>query len=122
MIDDRLFWLDKVGDLLERVYNTAEFTDADVDLIDKWREARGEAGMGAWDWWAKLPGDDLHSVCGASRDDVIACARREWPDEPEIRIVEARMWADWYAEVDQESNFAQTRNAETVSLRGSDHD
>ena len=109
-----------VGDLLERLYDDADFTDEDFETLQRWRAARGDAGKGGWDWWAREHGDEMFEIVGDSRDDVIARARCEWPKAEQISIVEACHWDDWYAENDDEGTFAEVRNAETVIFHAND--
>lgn len=100
--------------LLIDLWKSGEWQSEHDALVDQWRDARWEAGMGPWVWWAASDGgDDCFTVEASTREQVIADARREFPTE-QLIIVEARSWDDRLKEGDDYSPFAMMRNREIL--------
>lgn len=101
---------DDIETLMRDLMASGEWEDEHDDILARWRERRGEAGMGGWRWWWKLPDDERYQTDHATREEAIAAACRDEPGAATIELIEARCWAD---DIDYEhALFAATRNYE----------
>lgn len=108
-----------IEDLLQLIYRAGEFQDEHYDMLDAWRNARGDRAMDAWRWWIGGPDDDeLYEDEFASEMEALAAGDRRYADEGKFRIVEARGWADSVEDGADEIGFAATRNARVVEVKG----
>lgn len=104
--------MDDIEALLTLANRSGEWNPDHEPMLDRWRAARGEAGLTAWRWWAKAADDDEYANELATREEAIAWARREYRGEA-ITIVEARCFAD-QIEGEEICSFAEMRNLEQL--------
>lgn len=96
--------------------------DEVVEWIDLWRAARGETGMTGWRWWIGEVDGETFALDYPTRDAAIADAPRAIRSgdfvsaDGSYQIVEARCWNDCLDEGCDDFSFADTRNAETLSI------
>ncbi|WP_408591626.1 hypothetical protein [Novosphingobium sp.] len=108
--------LDDIEALLTLTNRSGEWNDDHEPILERWRTARGEAGLTPWRWWAKMADDDAYANELATRDEAIAWARREYPGK-DIVVVEARCFAD-EVEGDEVCMFAEMRHLERLLPEG----
>ncbi len=71
--------------------------------------------MTPWAWWAGHIGEDYDIAEAASREDVIAAARREISPGETFQIIEARSSADRRFDGADVIPFVRTRNHEIIA-------
>ena len=106
--------------LLSDLYKGGEWQDEHEDLLDQWRDARGEDAKTDWHWWAGDVDNDVYSFDAATRDEVIAMGRREFRSDGKFRIVEARLWSDFIKDGADVCDFAETRNYAVIPVADND--
>lgn len=108
---------DTIEKLLAGIWGQTEWSDDHDEILDKWREARGDAAYDHWTWWVgdSCEGESYSYNC-ETREEALEYGRREFKHEGSFRIVEARVWADDVKEGDEITEFAETRNAETIKV------
>lgn len=102
---------------LLRAWPSLERYDVFYDMLERWRESRGDIGKSEWRWWWKEGDDELYFSDHASRADALAEAQREQGSAAaSIEIIEARMWNDDVLDGDENIAFAESRNHEVLTL------
>lgn len=98
------------------------FYDEINEMIASWRAARGDDAFDHWHWWIGEV-DGPYGLDFSTREEAIAAApaaiRDGYPhsEDGRFNIVEARFWNDDIHPEDDEYPFAETRNAETLSIK-----
>lgn len=115
---------DAMDQVVERLFydlwRGGEWNDEHEELLQQWRAARGDAAFDHWIWWFGDVEGDSYDEEADTRDAAIALGTARYLAEGQFRIVEACLWNDNVKEGEEISEFARTRNGETITIVGSD--
>ncbi len=107
-----------IAALLEAVHRAGEWQDEHDDMLQRYRDARGEEAKGGWSWWAKSLDDESYTSEGATRADAVADLLVNDPAVGSVQVCEARVYNDELATLIGENDgivwFADTRKIELL--------